>query len=370
MTAGHLALGLLAALAGCASIGGEQFSHVAPPSSLKPTPHTAAELEPFTIYHGPGSDERVRNAWQNRFLAARLNRAFAASEHHFGFAFGYADADAAAAKAMEGCARSPVGPGEAGCVLYAINTEIVYPPAAYTLPFRGRALGPFTPSPEFTFHGPATAKGIIVWSHGTGRACADNGARFAPPAVITLMNQAGWDVVRFDRDPCADDLSTALRRMPAGIDTAAQAGYRKIVLSGQSRGAMQSFELLRDPATAAKVSAVIGFSPAASGDSVYASTVGPQRWLADASAVGGSMPAAVFFFSQDPFNPLAGRLVETTRQLWRTQLPNGHAYFNDDPAMVGQNGHGAATSPAFTAKYAACLLGMIDDGAAIGPCAE
>ena len=188
--------------------------------------------------------------------------------------------------------------------------------------------------------------------------------------MITIMNRAGWDVVRFDRDPCADDLSAALRRMPAGISAAKQAGYRKIVLAGQSRGAMQSFELLRDPAMAAEVSGVIGFSPAMSGVDVQASTMEPQRWASAASALSGTMPAAVFFFDRDDFNPYAREQVATTRALWRSRLPNGHAYFNDDPAIVGRNGHGAAMNAAFTAKYAGCLLAMIDRGEASGPCAE
>ena len=355
---------------GCVAVGGEQFSHVPPPATLSPVPHSAAERDQFETFHGPAGNERAARAWREQFLTSRLNRAFAVSPRHYGVGSGFNSAEAALAASLDGCERGRTGSDDPPCVPYAINTEIVYPEAAVMLPFRGRALGPFTPSPEYVYYGPEAAKGLLVWSHGTG-GCSDNGARVAAPAIITTLNRGGWDIVRFDRDPCADDLGAALRRMPAGIEAAHRAGYRKVVLAGQSRGAMQSFEILRDPAVAAQVSAVIGFSPAMSGSDVYASTVGPQRWSAIASVLHGPMPAAVFFFGHDPFNPYAPQQVEQTNAAWRTQLPNGHAYFNDSPAMVARTGgHAAATSPAFTARYAGCLQTLIETGAATGPCAE
>ena len=359
-------------LAACTTVGGEQFEHVAAPASLTAQPHSAAEIERFETLHVPGATDGMRSGWRGQFLDQRLNRAFAVSAHNSGSAFGWSSADDAMRTAVANCQARAAPAGET-CTPYAVNTQIMYPGQEYTLPFRGQRLGPFNPSPEFVYHGPGQAHGLLIWSHGTyaagGYACGDNGAKYAPWAAITLFNRAGWDIVRFDRDPCQDDLAAALRQIPGGVAAAKAAGYRRIVLAGQSRGAVHSLMSLTNPEVKDAVTGVIAFSPANSGKDVFSITVGEKRWNGLVDGLSGTTPVAVFFFDKDEFNPLAKQQTEYARQNWRERMPNAHIYFNDDPRMViasnGQpNGHGGAGRPAFTQKYGACLIQMMEQGAA------
>lgn len=364
-------------VAACATAGGENFSHVAPFDTLSPVPHSAAEIARFETYRGPGG-EAARIAWRTHFLEQRLNRAFAASAHHVGYRVGAGSGNDAAAEAVRSCNAETEADGER-CVVYAINTQIVMPGQEATLPFRGRPIGAFTPSPEYIYRGPEAARGLVVWSHGKtrGKGCDADGAKSAAFATITHFNRDGWDVVRFNRDPCRDDLEAALRAFPPGVTAAKQLGYRKIVLAGQSRGAFQSLEALLDPVVARQVDAVIAFSPARSGKAELAQTVAPQRWkaLVDAlaNALTGPQSVAVFYFDKDAFNPHAREQAAYAGEVWRARMPNAHVYYDDDPGLTTSvtgepYGHYGASRPAFATTYAACLTALIDTGRAEGAC--
>jgi pimeloyl-ACP methyl ester carboxylesterase len=127
--------------------------------------------------------------------------------------------------------------------------SIVYPGLEYEVLKLNVSFGSFTLREDYFLYGPQRAKGVIVWSHGTfnpGGTWVDQ-RQSAAWAFITRFNLDGWDVLRFDRDPCFDTMPRALSQMATSIPQLHAAGYKRIVLAGQSRGAWQSLQVLQVP---------------------------------------------------------------------------------------------------------------------------
>ena len=87
-------------------------------------------------------------------------------------------------------------------------------------------LGPFRWSPLHLRRGPQAAKGVVIWAHGYAGADRDLRAATAP-GFLSILNDAGWDVLRFDRNPGEDALFTSLPRLVEGLPEVRAAGYRQ-----------------------------------------------------------------------------------------------------------------------------------------------
>lgn len=210
--------------------------------------------------------------------------------------------------------------------------------------------------PADGLHGPANARGVIVWSHGRSLNSED---REAPtPAYLRSFQKAGWDVLRFNRWRAEDSLraSAPVLGKLAG-DLSAQ-GYRKVVLSGQSFGAFLSLMAAGDQP---RIDAVIATAPAAFGS--YSESFATYRQNAERlwPILDDIHKARVllFFFHGDDFDP--GGRGDIARTLLAKQ-GSGNLVI-DQPA--GLTGHGAATSGLFVRRFGGCLVRFAEGDTAV-----
>lgn len=216
-------------------------------------------------------------------------------------------------------------------------------------------LGPFRAAPLMFPHGPAAAAGVVVWSHGYGGSAVDR--RDSPaPGVLALLNDAGWDILRFDRDPAEDTLPDALSTLLRGLPMLQEAGYRRIVLAGQSRGGWQS--VMAAAGRPDLVHAALAFAPAAHGEAerpnnLPAAVEDFRRLLAGLPPDGPRL--AIALFERDPFDPdpeARARLVE--ERAAARQAPTVVLF---PPLPV--EGHNGAADWRFTRAQGPCLLTLV-----------
>jgi pimeloyl-ACP methyl ester carboxylesterase len=208
-----------------------------------------------------------------------------------------------------------------------------------------------------TLLGPAKAKGAIIWSHGRSVEIEDSGA--PTPDYIAAFRAAGWDTFRLNRLRVVDTLTQSGSALAGEAVAFKAAGYRRVVLAGQSFGAFIS--LIAAGETAA-VDAVIGTAPAAFGNAQS----NPNGYGLNATRLyellAGVRRArvALFFFEGDVFDP-GGRGTVADRILAERHLAH---LVVDRPAEL--TSHWAAADAGFTRRFAPCLAAFAGDDAASG----
>ncbi len=297
----------------------------------------------------PGLDTAGRAAYA-AFVLTNLPRAFA-----IGGRSGYGQGAAATPEAARGAA---------GCKLYAEGLDVIWegrPPQAVHPP------GPFisnwnygiVPDSRYFWRGPATAAGVVVWAHGygamigTGILADDRGTQ--PSAWVRAFNNAGFDVVRFERDPNADDRDRAPGWLADELADLRRRGYRVVVASGQSRGAWYGLQMLR---RAGLADAVIAVSPAAhgtgGGPNLTAQYDDLRRLLDDVPPARTRL--AFVQFQDDPFTGRPAGRAALIKQM-RPRL--GGLLIVDQPE--GFRGHDGENTPQFATRYGPCLLRFVVD---------
>jgi pimeloyl-ACP methyl ester carboxylesterase len=205
----------------------------------------------------------------------------------------------------------------------------------------------FTPDARFIWWGPQ-ARGVVVWAHGTG---GGDGRELQPPPEVRPFNNAGFDVVRFDRYAMSDDRDRAAGWLRDGLaELRRRWGYRTVIVGGQSRGAWNALQMLQQPGLADVVIAVSPASHGAGGNSNLLAQYDDLRALvADVP----QNPARLAFvqFSDDPY---ASDEDERERLVERLRPRLGALLTLDRPE--GFSGHFAGTSPNFGHRYGGCLL--------------
>ena len=291
------------------------------------------------------------------FLEQNLPRVAAVSpDGHLGWHAGGSLAEARA-RALTNCRSN----GGVGCVLYAEDLSVVLPghgwqPAPPPGPLAGTWNWSLVPDRRYIWHGAQSAAGAVVWMEGKGGAPPGQ----QPPPVLRPFANAGFDVVRLDREPASDDRDRAAGWLRQSLVLLRAQGWRKIVVAGQSRGAWNALQMLDTPGLA---DVVIALSPAAQGTAGGAAAPselggGLNLFAQDdelrrvvAAIPPSAARLAVAQFDDDLFMGDADTRIRLVERL-RARL--GALLLIDRPA--GLTGHGAGGTIAFAHRFAACLL--------------
>lgn len=302
---------------------------------------------PFT---GPmGQAEAARTLLRN------LPRAFAIGP---GGAFagrsGNAAPDVVANAALEACQAHT--PGRAPCRLWLKDLAIVLPGHEWAASPPPLDVGLRMPAREtvpdarFLWWGPGQARGVLLWAHGRSSAGADSRGR-QPQAWIRHINNAGFDVWRFDRDPATDFTRQAAEWMREDLAALRAQGYRRLIVAGQSRGGWNALQALDTPGLAEVHIAIAPAALAAMEDAAQARQIINLRAVIAAAAGAGRARVAVANFQDDPFDGLPDARAAALRA-----LDGRAAAFLLIDRPEGIVGHGGGASRAFADRYGACLL--------------
>ncbi len=321
---------------------------------LAALPAAAQQPAILGLTQDPALNAEVRAA-ANRFLMHNLPRAFAAGPGgSFGWQTGGGDAAFVEQRALESCQRRSNG---APCAIIARDLARLNPERAAPAAPAGTRMGGFAqealPDPRMLWWGPGAARGVLVFAHGRAVNRADLRGE-QPQSWTRHFNNAGYDVWRFDRHPGSDDAARAAGWLREHLAALRAMGYRRIVVSGQSRGGWNSLMMLETPGLA---DAVIAIAPASHGQ-----LGSPEHmralddWRAILATARPSQARVVFAnFRNDPFDPDPDRRAALAESL-RGRV--GALLVIDRPE--GVEGHGGGASMPFNERFGPCLLGFAE----------
>ncbi|MBL8703007.1 MAG: hypothetical protein JNK67_31780 [Alphaproteobacteria bacterium] len=215
--------------------------------------------------------------------------------------------------------------------------------------------------------GPAEARGIVLWSHGVSGTKPQYGG--SPPRTIRRLADAGWDVVKIQRNPSYENTWTnaGLRHVADLVkraDDAKAAGYKRVIAAGQSYGGAISIEA---SGRTDAIETVIAFAPGHGSD---AATTSHMRLFDNLTEqLAGALRAAkagrivVAAAGRDALHPheLRGPKLRAALE----SEPRRRFVLFDETMPL--DGHAAAYAPEFDAWYGGCLAWFIESsGAAPG----
>ena len=295
-------------------------------------------------------DASARHAYADWLLTNTPRVVAIGSNGKLGWYSGGKTIEEARSRAIQFCADH----GGTDCKPYAEDLSIVSPghewrPSPPPGPLVDTINYGFIPDEHFLWHGPAAARGVVVWSHGVGGVDVDSRGH-QPPPLLRAFNDAGFDVIRFDRAPYSDNPVRAAGWLREELPVLRRSGYKLVVAAGQSRGAWTSLQILD---TAGLADVVIALSPAAhgSGGSTNLSAQDDDLRALVGDAAPSRTRVAVAQFTADPFMSDAETRV---RLLQRLQPKMGALLLIDRPP--GLSGHFGGTNTTFSRQYGACLL--------------
>lgn len=313
----------------------------------------APDLPVLDVAAVPSLSAEGRASYEG-FLLMNLPRAFALSaDGKSGWFASTKSIDEARTKALASCSDK----GGTKCAIYAEDLRVVWPgrPATGPSPVPPALIDAgdhaFVPDARFIWHGPATARGLYVWSHGKGG--GDQRGR-QPQAHVRAFNNAGFDIVRFDREPAADFVDSAEKWLRQGLVALRQQGWKMIIAGGQSRGAWNSLQMLDTPGLA---DAVIAISPANFSYGTANSDNTAEMYRLTHAAAAPATRVAVAQFTGDTYVTDMNRRVRLVQE--SLQPRTGAVLVINQPE--GIVGHGAGETMLFTQRYARCLLHFVID---------
>ncbi|HYC64632.1 MAG TPA: alpha/beta hydrolase [Reyranellaceae bacterium] len=205
--------------------------------------------------------------------------------------------------------------------------------------------------------GPDKAVGALIWSPGS---TATNviPSRFSTAPFVRAFNEAKWDVWRVDRTgPGEQTRRGGVLALNRGIDKVKAAGYRRIILAGQSAGGFLSIYL---GARRTDIEAVIATAPATTGDLTDKKADVTIKALNEFDGLFGvrrnpRTRIAVALFSADEYEPSA--LQRATLMKRRAEEMGWPILLIDRPE--GIYGHHAGQQVPFALRYRECLLRFV-----------
>ena len=202
-------------------------------------------------------------------------------------------------------------------------------------------------------YGPARAQGLIIWNHGI-QGTIESWKAPAPP-VLRLLQARGWDVIMLKRHHLAESmpggpLARTVSRTLDEVAAGRKAGYKKIVLAGQSFGGYVTMEAID---TSADIDAAIAFAPGVrvSGGSGALDPTIIERILSRARV--GRL-ALVFPKNDTLFGSIA-RGERARPILDKRPLP----WLMVDETAGEITGHGGGVTGRFAVRYGLCLAEFI-----------
>jgi pimeloyl-ACP methyl ester carboxylesterase len=319
------------------------------PAAAQPVLDVAAV--PYLRQEGRASYEK--------FLITNLPRAVAISSNGWSGWYGGGGTLAdAKARALKSCADK----GGIGCSIYVEDLQVVNARQALPSvpgPLIQDSMHAFVPDQRYIWHGPAAARGVFVWGHGKTDQWTDNRGE-QPQPYVRAFNNAGYDIVRFDRAPAYDYEAYADGWLHDGAAELRRQGWRTVIVGGQSWGAWAALRALDTPGL---VDGVIAVSPGNSDKYLGATQASGfpaliQRAHAPATRV-VVVQFADDFYAGDP---------DERAKLLRTDLQRqvGALLLIDRPA--GFTGHGAGNTAAFAYQFGPCILRFVVGGSPLSPC--
>lgn len=315
------------------------------------TPATAQAQAILDLAQLPALSPTARDAYAREFLVGNLPRAVAISANKIiGMEWGSKTIEQAREAALNRCKKA----GGRDCAIYAENLDIVWqghapaPRMAVPGPLLAGTGYAFVPDDRYFWHGPQAARGLYVWSHGKG---STDSRGIQPQPHVRWFNNAGFDVVRFDREQPWDGTNWAADILRNALIQLRRTGYRMIVAGGQSRGGWNSLQILDTPGLA---DVVIAVSPAAQGTNAgtVATRQGPELWRITRDAKSTGTRVAVVQFEDDPYSDDPDERIEKFRDVLFKRVGPGLLIDRPD----GFKGHSAGNTSAFGLKFGACLL--------------
>lgn len=252
------------------------------------------------------------------------------------------------------------------CRILAVDGDLrgpsgqAQPGAPSVSPERG-GIGPFTRSPFHLHRGPRAAEGAVIWAHGYGGAEEDHRGH-ALPGLVTPLNEAGFDIFRFDRHPGDDSLFVTLPRLVRALPALREAGYGRIILGGQSRGAWQA--ILAATERPDLVDSVLAAAPAAHGERPEQRGIALEDFRRVLAGLDERRTrVAVMLFDRDEFDPSPEERAQTVAALAQRRSVPTLALWATGPAR----GHSGVSDWRFTREYAGCVVTLVQAPPAAAP---
>jgi pimeloyl-ACP methyl ester carboxylesterase len=218
---------------------------------------------------------------------------------------------------------------------------------------------------HFIQRGPQAARGVIVWGHGLAEGRQD--LRLGPTQpYLRALNAAGYDIMRFERDPQWDgngQLDNIVGFLRDSLIELRHRGWKQVIAAGQSRGGINSMLLLKSPGV---VDAILAVSPALAGtDAGNVIMKGDVQFYRMLSDIPQQSTRVMFVqFEGDPFAGDEDRRVRRVREMMAPQV--GPVLVIDRPA--GFSGHSAGNMDQFAAQFGGCIAHFVIDATPPSAC--
>jgi hypothetical protein len=247
------------------------------------------------------------------------------------------------------------------CRLYAVNNFLLggrdWRDVVLARSSAAVDIGRLRPQPYWANGGPATASGLLVWSHdyeeGVDRTAT------APASYVGHFTKGGYDLYRFDRR-WVRDWSVDATHLSDMVKQAKAMGYRRVMLAGLGAGAWIS---LVAASHGASVDGVIAVAPEFRGDSNVMADAPMARanWQKiTASLAAGPRVFIVNFVRNGPAPTYAADAraafsASGASAVVVTDPPD----FPDRPSLQ---------RPGFSRAYGGCLYQFVENGVRRAPC--